>query len=169
MLISVRTLPEPFDSFVYLVYYGSLVFISGITSLFARFRGYSTEFNNVLAAAAAATSNSSAQAVDSTRLINLLNENSTARSPAMRISIRLPSIGEEEPTRSTSEDAGDRNKGDANNGHSRRDNMALVPTGTTAAAKANREQRNAGRDYFALIPVDGTPKSTGMYCILIHF
>lgn len=121
----------------------------------------STEFNNVLAAAAAATSNSSAQAVDSTRLINLLNENSTARSPAMRNSSRLPGIGEEEPTRSTSEDAGDRNEGDANNGNSRRDNMALVPTGTTAAAEANREQRNAGRDYFALVPVDGTPESTG--------
>lgn len=120
----------------------------------------STEFNNVLAAAAAATSNSTAQAVDSTSLINLLSENSTGRSPAMRNSTRLPGIGEEEPTRSTSEDAGDRNEGDANNGNSRRDNMALVPTSTTAA-EGNREQRNAGRDYFALVPVDGTPESTG--------
>lgn len=118
----------------------------------------STEFNNVLAAAAAATTNSSAQAVDSNSLINLLNENSTARSPARR-GARLPGIGEEEPTRSTSEDAGDRNEGDANNG--RRDNMALVPTSSTAT-EGNREQRNAGRDYFALVPVDGgAPESTG--------
>nr|ABR17937.1 unknown [Picea sitchensis] len=119
----------------------------------------STEFNNVLAAAAAATSNSSAQALDSTSLINLLNENSSARSPAVR-STRLPGIGEEEPTRSTSEEAGDRNEGDANNGNGRRDNMALVPTSTTAA-EGNREQRNAGRDYFALVPIDGAPESTG--------
>lgn len=117
----------------------------------------STEFNNVLAAAAAATTNSSAQAMDSNSLINLLNENSTARSPARR-GTRLPGIGEEEPTRSTSDDAGDRNEGDANNG--RRDNMALVPTSTTTT-EGNREHRNAGRDYFALVPVDGAPESTG--------
>lgn len=120
----------------------------------------SREFNNVLAAAAAATSNSSAQALDSNLAINILNETSSARSPTTRTT-RLPGIGEEEPSRSTGEEAGDRNEGDGNYGiGNRRDNMALVPT-TPTAAEGNREQRSAGRDYFALVPVDGNPESTG--------
>lgn len=122
----------------------------------------SREFNNVLAAAAAATSNSSAQAdLDSNRAINILNETLSERSPATMGTTRLPGIGEEEPTRSTGEEAGDRNEGDGNYGNAnRRYNMALVPT-TTTAAEGNRDQRSAGRDYFALVPVDGNPESTG--------
>jgi hypothetical protein len=47
-----------------------------------------------------------------------------------------------------------------------RDNMALVPTSTTVA-EGNREQIRAGRDYFAFVPIDGSPGRTVIFAIWI--
>uniref|UniRef100_A0A0D6R756 Remorin C-terminal domain-containing protein n=1 Tax=Araucaria cunninghamii TaxID=56994 RepID=A0A0D6R756_ARACU len=112
----------------------------------------STEFNAVLAAAAAAGTNSSAQAAAESE--------------------RLRSILEEEPSRSTSADEEDRLDNNNNNSNSNtRDNMALVPadnnnnnnaTNTTSGGgqhQGNRDQRG-GRDYLALVPMNGTHEST---------
>uniref|UniRef100_A0A0C9RX28 TSA: Wollemia nobilis Ref_Wollemi_Transcript_7540_2252 transcribed RNA sequence n=1 Tax=Wollemia nobilis TaxID=56998 RepID=A0A0C9RX28_9CONI len=111
----------------------------------------STEFNAVLAAAAAAGTNSSAQAAAESE--------------------RLRSILEEEPSRTTSADEGDEPNNYNNSNSNTRDNMALVPAdnnnnnnGTTPPSgggqhQGNRDQRG-GRDYLALVPMNGTHEST---------
>jgi len=119
----------------------------------------SREFDNVLAAARSNSSAAQASS-DSNRPMNILNENSSVRTPAVRSS-HLPGIGEEEPARSTTEEAGrDRNVGHVNYDNSnRRDSLALVPT-STIVAEGNRDQISAGRDYFALVPISGSPERT---------
>lgn len=121
----------------------------------------SREFDNVLTAAR--NSSSAAQtSFDSNRPTNILNENSSVRTPAALRSSPLPGIGEEESTRSTNDEAGrDRNEGAVNNGNSnRRDSMALVPTSTTVA-EGNGDEISAGRDYLALVPIDRSHGRTG--------
>eukprot|EP00253_Pinus_taeda_P028902 PITA_28902 len=111
----------------------------------------SREFDNVLTAAR----------IDSDS--NRPTENSSVRTPAMRSTSHLPDIGEEEPTRSTSEEAGpDRNEGDMSSGNSNlRDSVALVPTCTSVAEGQNRYEISAGRGYLALVPIDGSAGRTG--------
>ncbi|XP_057865343.2 remorin 4.1 [Cryptomeria japonica] len=118
----------------------------------------STEFNNVLAAAAAAGTNNSAQAAaESERLRNILEEVSPTRRG------HLPGIGEEEPTRSD-----ERDQTENNINRRDRDSMALVlstdnnhtTSNNTAAPERNPDQRG-GRDYLALVPMNGTHESSG--------
>jgi len=116
----------------------------------------SREFANVLTAAR--ISSDAVQTSDP----NFPTENSSVRTPAMRSS-HLPDIGEEESTRSASEEAGpDQNEDDVNSGNSNlRHSMGIVPTGSSAA-EGNRDQISSGRGSFALVrPMDGSSRRTG--------